>query len=115
MKVVQMRLTYELKKQCIICGKEFNVRIRKKNGKIMSKCFYSTISKNIFSGWMWEIVDTKKRNFMSKKNCKVCFKNKFWKIVAYTPLQRWIIYKIWWIFEGWQKVEYWECPKCSSS
>jgi len=105
------RKTIDVKRSCIICGEDFNVRIRKSDSKIISKCFYSTIRKYIFLRWTWRI-DIKKKDFLSKKNCQIEFSNNFWKIFCYTSPQRWIIYKIWWLFRGWQRIEYWECKEC---
>jgi len=92
---------------CWICGKGFIVKTDK-SGKLLTKCFHSKLPKHFFLGWTYSIKFTKK----SFKVSGVNFKNLFWKIVGYTKFQRRIIYHVWRLFKGWQKIDYWECPRC---
>ena len=100
---------FTIKQKCIVCGKKFLVDIRSNDNKILTKCFYSRMHKNVFLNWTYKLY----MKTMKIKN--IHFKNKFWKIIAYTSLQREIIYFIWNIIFGWQKIEYWECTKCSKT
>jgi len=108
----EVRKTVDVEKSCIVCGDNFKVRIRKSDGKIMSKCFYSPMQKYFLDGWGYQIKDYKAEDKWNRKNLKVHFKNRLWKIIAYTKPQRWIVSNIWWLFKGWQKIEYWECKDC---
>lgn len=90
---------------CWICGKKFGVAIDK-NRKIKTDCYYSNIPKNIFLGWTYEPIS------FNPYKTKIHFKNSFWKILAYTKIQREVIYFIWKIVFGGETLEYWECTKC---
>jgi len=95
-------------KDCWTCGKKFIIKVDLKTRKILSNCFHSYLSKYHFMGWHYTLQIGKH----SIDDFEVGFKNTFWKVVAYTKFQRWIIYGIWKLFFGWQKLEYWECDKC---
>lgn len=101
-----MRTTKDVMAQCIMCGKEFNVKIRIADGKIMTKCFHSYMRKHFFLGWTYSL-DTKT---MTAK--EVNFKNLWFKIIGFTKVQRTIVYWLWGLVYGWQKHEYWECKSC---
>ena len=98
-----VKITTDKKHRCWICGENFLIRVRIKDRKIISKCFYSRLSKHFFLNWVYGWEDE-----------TVYFNNTFWKIIGYTKLQRWIIYKIWYLFKGWQKIDYYECKNCCS-
>jgi len=99
-----------IKPTCMICGKRFKLKIRD-DGRILTPCFHSYLKKHIFMGWSYQVLDLKK-DILAKNNTKVIFKNKFWKFIGYTELQRTIVYFIWDIFHK-GKIEYWECGSCS--
>ena len=101
-----MRKTVDEIKTCMICGDYFAVRIRKSDRKIMSKCFHGSLPKHLFRGWTYEWLGGD-----DLLNTKVLWKNNFWKIIALTKLQRWIIYSIWKLFHR-GRIEYWECREC---
>ncbi|MDX1279441.1 hypothetical protein [Oceanihabitans sediminis] len=103
-----MRTTFDKQVSCMICEKEFSVRIRKSDRMIISKCYHSYMPKHIFLGWTYEL----DFNATTLKAKKVHFKNKFWRFIGYTNLQRAVFYFFWGLFYGWQKIEYWECKKC---
>jgi len=94
-------------KNCWICGEPFIIKTNLKTRKILTPCFHSYIHKHHFMGWSYQLL--KDRNF------KVKFKNAFWKVIAFTKVQRWIIYGVWKLFFGWQMLEYWECDNCNNS
>lgn len=98
-----------IKPTCWICGKKFRVKIRN-DGRIMSPCFHSYIRKRFFMGWNYTFKSLKK-DIWDESNADVNFKNKFWKILGYTKLQRWIVFEIWDFFNR-ARLTYWECPKC---
>lgn len=101
-----------IKPTCMICGKRFKLKIRD-DGKILTPCFHSYLRKHIFMGWSYEVINFKKKNRgFDDSDFKVIFKNKFWKFIGYTELQRTIVYFIWDIFHK-GKIKYWECGSCS--
>ena len=95
-----------IKSQCWICAKKFDVKI-KDDGTIVTKCFHSYIRKNLFLWWLYEW------NTKSWKSNGITFQSKFKKVLGYTRPQRWLIYNVWNLLYGRQKIEYWECTKCS--
>ena len=103
------RKTYDIEPTCWLCGKKFKVQVYKKDRKIRTRCYHSYIRKNHFFGWAYRWVGEDLDNTIP------VWKNTFWKIVGYTKLQREIIYFFWNLIYGWQKLEYWECPKCLKS
>lgn len=81
--------------KCSICGKESDP----------SKCFRTKLPKKFFYGWTYQLnVDT-----LDFKD--VQFKNKWYKIIGYTKVQREIVYFIWKMFH-WKTEPYIECSKC---
>lgn len=103
---------YKIKPTCIICGKKFVVKINR-DGFIETDCFHSYLRKHYFLGWTYELLsDRNEENFLD--NFKLRFKNKFYRIVGFSKVSREIIYFIWSLFYGWQKIPYWECKKCAN-
>jgi len=102
------RKTVDIEKLCNICGKKFQVRIRKSDSRIMSKCWFSRIPARYMMYWHYEVISWK------PMKTKIKFKNKFWKFLAYTKPQQWIIRTIWNLIHGRKKLEMWECKKCCS-
>jgi len=100
------RKTVDKVKFCNICGKDFTVRIRKSDRRIMSKCWYSPIPSKYMMYWNYKVISWK------PMKTKIQFKNKLWKVLAYTKPQQWIIRTIWKLIHGRKKWEMWECKKC---
>jgi len=94
-----------LKPTCWICGKVFDVKISTKTGKIISKCFHSTIRNDIFMGWTYSVEEWA----IGKPH----FKSLWYKVIGFTRPQRWVVYKIWNLFHR-KRQSYWECLTCSS-
>lgn len=83
--------------KCSICGKE--VDPANKN------IFRSKLPVKFFDGWMYTLEkDTLKID-------KTRFKNKWYKVIGYTKVQREIVYFIWKLFNR-KTVPYVECEKC---
>ena len=101
------RKTFNKYQKCWVCGKDFCIKIRKSDLKILSKCFHGIMHKCLFLGWTYRI---DRENGIKIK--EVCFKNTFWKVVGYTKVQRTIIYWIWKVWYYNCKVNYWECSRC---
>ena len=93
-----------IKAICWICGREFRVVINK--GKIVTKCFHSYLHVTRFPGWDYRITSFEPKLVLIPE-----FKNKFYKIMGYTNLQRSIVYTIWSWFNN-KRIPYWECPSC---
>lgn len=105
------RKTIDKTHKCWICGKNFMIKVRISDKKIMSKCFHGRLRKHLFLGWTYQLyLGDKTRDAFKIK--KVCYKNTFYKIIGYTKIQRDIVYWIWCLFRGWQKHDYWECKEC---
>lgn len=95
----------KINKNCSLCGKKIVINVV--DGKIKTKgIFHTRIPTRYFDGWAYQIED------IPTMKMKVRFKNTFWKIVAYTKVQRTIIYFFVKIFYETKKEEYWECKKC---
>lgn len=95
-------------KQCVICGVGFGVKVNR-DGIIETDCFHNKLNKHYFMGWGYKL-DLKK----DLKDLKIMYKNNFYKIIGFSKITREITYFIWWLFFGWQKWEFWECPKCTN-
>lgn len=95
-----------IRRNCIVCGKEFNIKIRNSDNKILTKCFYAKIPADHFNYWLYRVKDRK--NLLITEPV---FINKFWMFLGYTKLQRAAVEWIWGIFHR-RKIEYWECPSC---
>lgn len=96
--------------KCWICGKSFRVIVRKKDGKILSKCFHGELHKYYLNFWCYQLNKNKKGKIILTP----VFKNNLWKVLAYTKLQRWIISNIWDLFYERKRISYWECPDCAN-
>lgn len=102
-----VRKTVDKKATCWLCGNEFTVRVRKKDKLIMTKCYHSYLPKSFFLGWTYGYKDNDFHN-----DIEVYFKNRFWKVIGYTEIQREIFYYVRKLLFGWRKVQYWECKEC---
>jgi len=104
-----MKLRFE-DKQCIVCGKTFKFCYDKDTREIKTKCFYSRMRKYYFTGWYYRFpVNSLDLNDLRDNPV---FRNRFWKIIGFTKIQRWLVYKVWRLFYGWQTIPYIECPAC---
>ena len=94
---------------CSICGKDFVINVV--DGKIKTKGIYhARIPKRYFDGWVYKV---ERIEDLEKNKLKPIFKNKFWKVVGYTKIQRTILYFfIHNIYEV-KKWDYWECLRCT--
>ena len=99
------------RKECVICGKGFGVKVRP-DGFIETDCFHNTLDLNYFDGWMYRLLDRKKKD--DELSLKRIYKNKFYKIIGFCGLTRWIVYNLWNIFHKKAKFEFWECTKCAN-
>ena len=95
-----------IRRSCFVCGKEFNIKIRNSDNKILTKCFYAKMPAGHFNYWLYRVEDRK--NLLITE---LVFINKFWMFLGYTKLQRAAVEWIWGIFHR-RKIEYWECPSC---
>ena len=89
-------------KECCVCGK-----------RIKAPKHVWKMHKYFFDGWAFTINEEKlKKCKLGSEALDVVYKNKFWKIIAYTKAQRAVIYFIWKITFGVPKIELYECDKC---
>jgi len=93
-----MATTKSITAKCWICGDEFSVLV--KDSTIISKCYHSYLDNHFFMGWVYGI-----------DMHTIYFKTKYYRIIGYTKLQRWLVYAIWKIFHR-GKIDYWECSRC---
>ena len=110
----KMSNVISIEKQCIICGKMFDVIIDKENGEIITNCFHNYLRSHIFLGWTYEFRGGKtifNRNV--EDGFKIRFKNNYYRVVGFCKWSRDIYYYVWKLFHR-GKVEYWECPRCSN-
>lgn len=106
--------TFTTKEQCILCGKKFDVVVRLSDKRILTKCFHGRLKKRYFMGWVYELLPKPKgRKWDIIRDTKIRFKNKFWKVIAYTKPQQEVIYFFWKLLFGWQRWDYWECETCA--
>ena len=91
-----------MKQKCILCGKKFSL--------LVDGYFHGRPRVNHLDWWAYQVISSLKKKDLK---FKVVFKNKFFKVIAYTELQRKIIYALWYPLFGWQRWDYWECQKCA--
>jgi hypothetical protein len=110
-----------IKKDCWICGKEFNVKIRLSNGKIITKCFHNHLKKRYFTAWGYGIdsfydalLPWYKRIFKKERVWFDPEYPKIWRILGCCKLTRWLIYNTYGKWIQREKVEYWECVECAN-
>lgn len=99
----------KLNKKCSICGKNIKVLVDDKTRQIKTKgIFHTKIPTKYFDGWTYLLTTGP----IDKLVMNPIFKNKFWKIIGYTQIQRSIVYFfIKQVYER-KKMEYWECSRC---
>ena len=104
-----MRDYNNVKKDCWVCGKTFNIRIRKEDGRILTNCFYSPMKINKFDWWAYEM--------LTNRDGDVFFRPKYkswkYKVLAPNKIMRRFIY---WVYNKLNKpneYEYFECPTCN--
>ena len=91
-------------KQCIICGKNFGVKVNR-DGLIETDCFHTRLNKRYFTGWGFNVTNLVHTRY---------FKNNYYKIVGFSKWSRYLYYNLWMLIYGWKKWDYWECPRCSN-
>jgi len=95
--------------ECSICSKEFEVLIDKNNNKIITDCWHNTLDLNWFNGWTY---GWKGNDIFNEKKKEIYFKNKWYKIIGYTKIQREIVYYLFKWFHRKELLELWECTGC---
>lgn len=99
--------SFKIRPVCTCCGRKFDVEVRNKDGRFLTTCYHSTIRQHYFMGWAYSLP----LNFGTNKQI-IHFKNRFYKIIGYTHIQREIVYWIWSLLWDRKTIDYWECPKC---
>jgi len=94
------------RKVCWLCGKGFLFQYDPFTKEILGDCYYSHLKAKYFLGWSYTIKD------VDDFTLKVQFKNKYYKILGFTKIQREIYFFLWCLFNR-RKVEYFECPECA--
>ena len=103
-----MRYCRYIERYCWVCGKPFVMKVRNKDDKILTDCFYSHMKISGFDWWAYEMLTNRDgETFFRPK-----YKNWKYKVLAPNKIMRRFVY---WLYHKFNKPiikEYFECPKC---